>query len=156
RTEQITLATGLEGETEQVDSFAQQSAADLSSEGGSLNGTTKKRKGRGPIKGVKPGHNLSLEFHNNMIITTQAVHEISAKFKRSINWPWITFLEYPASELQTVIARFKDSRFTYTGSEETFNKMEISDKNKRIGRRVSLQPLALQHLWPTTEMKRME
>ncbi|CAI0430530.1 unnamed protein product, partial [Linum tenue] len=130
RTEQRSPVTGLEGETEQVDSSAQHSAADLSLEGGSSNGITKKRKGRGPGKGVKPGHNLSLEFHDNRIITTQAAREISAIFKRSINGPWITFSKYPASELETLIARCKDSGFTYTGSEETFNDMEMSDKNK--------------------------
>ncbi|CAI0432313.1 unnamed protein product [Linum tenue] len=64
------------------------------------------------------------------IITTQAAREISAIFKRSIKGPWITFSKYPASELETVIARFKDSGFTYTGSEETFNDMEMSDTNK--------------------------
>ncbi|CAI0545624.1 unnamed protein product, partial [Linum tenue] len=109
RMEKRSHVTELEGEKEHVDSTALHSAADLSSEGGSSNGTTKKRKGRGPGKGVKPGHNLSLEFHDNRIITTQAAREISAIFKRSINGPWITFSEYPASELETVIARFKDS-----------------------------------------------
>ncbi|CAL1402873.1 unnamed protein product [Linum trigynum] len=48
RMEKRSPATELEGETEHVDSTAPHSAADLSSEGGSSNGTTKKREGRGP------------------------------------------------------------------------------------------------------------
>ncbi|CAL1411108.1 unnamed protein product [Linum trigynum] len=130
RMEQRSPVTELEGETEHVDSTDPHSATDLSSEGGRSNGTTKKRKGRGPGKGVKPVHNLSLEFHDNRIITTQAAREISAIFKRSISGPLITFSEYPASELETVIAHFNNSGFTYTGSEETFNDM-VKDHVKR-------------------------
>ncbi|CAI0400731.1 unnamed protein product [Linum tenue] len=94
--------TGLEGETEKVDSSAQHSAADLSSEGGISNGKEKKKKRKRTRKGCKAWTNLSLEFHDNRIITTQAPREISAIFKRSINGPWITFSEYLASEIETI------------------------------------------------------
>ncbi|CAI0399194.1 unnamed protein product [Linum tenue] len=75
-------------------------------------GGTRKKKGRGPGIGVKPGHDIHLEIHDNRIVTPQAADELTAIFKRSITGPWIRFSEYPASALQTVIARFKESGFT--------------------------------------------
>ncbi|CAI0627317.1 unnamed protein product, partial [Linum tenue] len=78
----------------------------------------------------------------------------TAIFKRIINGPWNTFSKYLASELQTVIARFKDSGFTYTGLEETFNDMEMSDKNKENREKSELAATAVQHRWPSTYMKR--
>ncbi|CAL1388090.1 unnamed protein product [Linum trigynum] len=90
-----------------------------------------KRKGRGPGKGVKPGHNTHLEVHDNRIITAKATHEIYAIFKRSINGPWVQFSQYPDSELQSLIARFKDVGFTYSVLEEHLNNI-IKDHVKRL------------------------
>ncbi|CAI0424353.1 unnamed protein product, partial [Linum tenue] len=44
-----------------------------------------------------------------------------AIFKRSISGQWITFSEYPAAELETAIARFKESGFACTLPEEEMN-----------------------------------
>ncbi|CAI0540298.1 unnamed protein product [Linum tenue] len=62
--------------------------------------SAQKKNGRGPGIGVKPGHGLHLEIHDNKIVTPQAGHELTAIFKRSISGPWIKFSEYPASALQ--------------------------------------------------------
>ncbi|CAI0475613.1 unnamed protein product [Linum tenue] len=89
-----------------------------STRGGS---SAQKKNGRGPGIGVKPGHGLHLEIHDNRIVTPQAAHELTAIFKRGITGPWIKFSEYPASALQTVIARFKESGFTCSLPEEELN-----------------------------------
>ncbi|CAL1355275.1 unnamed protein product [Linum trigynum] len=80
-----------------------------------------KKNGRGPGIGVKPGHGLHLEIHDNRSVTPQASHELTAIFKRGITGPWIKFSEYPASALQTVISRFKESGFTCSLPEEELN-----------------------------------
>ncbi|CAL1381747.1 unnamed protein product [Linum trigynum] len=83
--------------------------------------SAQKKKGRGPGIGVKPDHGIHLEIHDNRIVTPHAAHELTAIFKRSITGPWIRFSEYPASALQTVIARFKESGFTCSLPEEELN-----------------------------------
>ncbi|CAI0399722.1 unnamed protein product [Linum tenue] len=83
--------------------------------------SVQKKNGRGHGIGVKPGHGLHLEIHDNRIVTPQAAHELTAIFKRGITGPWIKFSEYPASALQTVIARFKESGFTCSLPEEELN-----------------------------------
>ncbi|CAL1370181.1 unnamed protein product [Linum trigynum] len=83
--------------------------------------SAQKKNGRGLGIGVKPGHGLHLEIHDNRIVTPQAAHELTTIFKRSIIGPWIKFSEYPASALQTLIARFKESGFTCSLPEEELN-----------------------------------
>ncbi|CAL1379501.1 unnamed protein product [Linum trigynum] len=105
------------------DDIAFQEDANLSQGSHSTGGcsSAQKKKGRGPGIGVKPGHGIHLEIHDNKIVTPQAAHELTAIFKRSITGPWIRFSEYPASALQTVIARFKESGFTCSLPEEELN-----------------------------------
>ncbi|CAL1355319.1 unnamed protein product [Linum trigynum] len=100
-------------ETQQAEREGEQQVNELENE--------EKKKGRGPGIGVKPGHGIHLEIHDNRIVTPQAAHELTAIFKRSITGPWIRFSEYPASALQTVIARFKKSGFTCSLPEEELN-----------------------------------
>ncbi|CAL1360140.1 unnamed protein product [Linum trigynum] len=83
--------------------------------------SAQKKNDRGPGIGVKPGHGLHLEIHDNRIVTPQAAHELTAIFKRGITGPWIKFSEYRASALQTVIARFKEYGFTCSLPEEELN-----------------------------------
>ncbi|CAI0561126.1 unnamed protein product [Linum tenue] len=78
---------------------------------------------------------------------------VSAIFERNITGTWIKFSEYPASELQTLIARFKEFEFAYTGSEETFNKMETSDNNKENQEKSELAATAVQYLWPRYQQR---
>ncbi|CAI0403685.1 unnamed protein product [Linum tenue] len=61
-----------------------------STRGGS---SAQKKNGRGHGIGVKPGHGLELEIHDNRIVTPQAAHELTAIFKKSIIGPWIKFSE---------------------------------------------------------------
>ncbi|CAI0380757.1 unnamed protein product [Linum tenue] len=105
------------------DDIAFEEDANLSQGSNSTGGCSSahKKKGRGPGIGVKPGHGIHLEIHDKRIVTPQAAHELTAIFKRSITGPWIRFSEYPASALQTVIARFKESGFTCSLPEEELN-----------------------------------
>ncbi|CAI0560164.1 unnamed protein product [Linum tenue] len=105
------------------DDIAFEEDANLSQGSHSTGGcsSANKKKGRGPGIGVKPGHGIHLEIHDNRIVTPQAAHELTAIFKRSITGPWIRFSEYHASALQTVIACFKESGFTCSLPEEELN-----------------------------------
>ncbi|KAK3222386.1 hypothetical protein Dsin_009411 [Dipteronia sinensis] len=75
-----------------------------------------KTKGRGKGKGIK-GHGMTIEVHDNMIITIEAIRNLGVLFKQSIKCPWVTYIEYPKEDLDTLYARFK-SNFNYTCSEE--------------------------------------
>ncbi|CAI0462173.1 unnamed protein product [Linum tenue] len=83
--------------------------------------SAQKKKGRGPGIGVKSGHGIHLEIHDNRIVTPHAAHELTAIFKRSITGPWIRFSEYPTSALPTVNARFRESGFTCSLPGEELN-----------------------------------
>lgn len=51
-------------------------------------------------------------------ITAEVTREISVLFHREITGPWITFSEYPQSELDTLYARFQEIDFKCNHSGE--------------------------------------
>ncbi|KAL5840296.1 hypothetical protein ACOSQ4_012904 [Xanthoceras sorbifolium] len=82
-----------------------------------------KRKGRGKTKSIALLHGLEYNLFKDVrlfvrIITPQVVRQISIIFFQCLTGPWITFTEYPEEEFEILFARFKETQFTYTCSED--------------------------------------
>ena len=65
------------------------------------------------------------------LITAYAVLTVGDLFKQQINWHWITFSEYPQSELHGLFNCFK-SKFTFDGLEEELKAVFSSQVKERF------------------------